>query len=767
MTKYSIVVPVFNGEEYIQNCINSILEQQSGNYTYEIIIVDDCSIDNTFEILQDFRQSNVKVFQTSKNSGPGTARNIGINNSLGDWILFLDSDDRLRDNALYNLTKFIETNNDIDVVTYNWDYDISSNINSARSGRYDFESFKSTKKELIDDYLSWGMDGSVIYTLISSEILKNNIILFRDGYHEDVDFIFKIYYFAKKIGILDEIIYFKNNREGSIVNKISEKHIDGFFSAFEEIHSFLKKENYLDDNILRNLYVGIVGVTTTRLKEIWTNGDNCNQMYLYGYLFQKVQNYIEQYLLQTIFPNLQTRYFIIYRFFIDLLQNKHKKNIVYEIDKFLSDTFKKNWSCYDLHNSLFLAPDEIRTCCKRFFDDGKIKGDVVLVKDEINIKNIINAKQKLFSDINKGKSEECMNCPFLEFKEWNRIEKLEIEHLSLEYHSVCNMRCIYCSDKYYGDQQPSYDINELIDQLIENQSLNSCKSIVWGGGEPTLDKKFVRILDKIISNIDFIKPRIITNSTVFVKQLYKYICNDQVVITTSIDAGTQETFHQIRHSTKFVQVFKNLQLYSSKYPNNVTIKYILMDNNIDIEELNGFVGLIQEYGLEQCTFQISFDFKKEIVEREYIVAAILFYGLLKKINAKTIFFDDLFLQRLNISSKNQLMKVYEDLKFLECEDFLFNYEQNKEIIIWGAGNGTKDILQNSYILKIVKVLYIVDNSKSKIGTKFLGYDIKDPEELNNNNLPIYISAFEKFPIILNEFSKLKLDKKRLIKGLLL
>lgn len=762
----SIIIPIFNAEKFVEKCISSILNQQSGNYIYEIIIIDDCSTDKTIDIIKKF-ENKIKIYSTHKNSGPGVARNIGIEKSSYDWILFLDADDSLKDNALYKLSKSIIENPSSDAITYNWEYDLSSKNQIDRVGRYDFESFKSTKEDLINDFISWRMDGSVIYTLMSKKLIQSNKITFREGYHEDVDFLFKVYFNAKNIFIYDEILYSKTNHQDSIVNNISKKHINGFLDAYGEIFKFLQNKNKFDKDVSYNFYIGFIGVIVTRVREIWVNGNSSNKFGLYNYLYTSLKKFEKDFLLEESMPKLNTRYFLIYKYFLSIFEENKSENLVKDIENYLLENFQKNWSCYDLHNSLFLGPEEIRTCCKRFFDEGKMKGDVVLTKNDFTIENILNQKKRIFSEINQGKSEECNNCPFLEFKKWDKINDLKIEHMSIEYHSVCNMKCIYCSDTYYGNKKPIYDIELFIDDIVNNNSLKECKSIVWGGGEPTLDKSFNLLFNKINNKFKNVKQKVITNSTIFIEDLYTAISNNEITITTSIDAGTPENFSQIRNSNKFFQVLENLKKYSFKCPENVTIKYILMEENSSIEELDSFIHYIQRYKLEKNKFQISFNFKINKIDSKYISLAIYLYSKLKEIGTSLIFLDDLFLQRIKIESEKTYIEIFQSLEKLHCDDLLFDYKKFPEIIIWGAGNTTKDLLNNSFALKQTKVLYLVDNNQEKIGNFLLNHEIKDPSSLLKDDTPVYIAGYENYFKIYNQYIKLGLDIKNIIKGIIL
>lgn len=88
---FSIILPVFNREHLVERAINSILDQDYKSF--ELIIVDDCSTDNTVSIISKFSDKRIKIFQLNENSGPAIARNFGIKKSEGSIISFLDSDD--------------------------------------------------------------------------------------------------------------------------------------------------------------------------------------------------------------------------------------------------------------------------------------------------------------------------------------------------------------------------------------------------------------------------------------------------------------------------------------------------------------------------------------------------------------------------------------------------------------------------------------------------------------------------------------------------
>ncbi len=102
----SVIIPTYNRKNTIKYCIDSVLNQTYQNF--EIIVVDDCSIDNTVEIVKNIKDERIRCFVLDKNSGAQTARNEGIKNAKYDWIAFQDSDDEWLPNKLELQIKELE-----------------------------------------------------------------------------------------------------------------------------------------------------------------------------------------------------------------------------------------------------------------------------------------------------------------------------------------------------------------------------------------------------------------------------------------------------------------------------------------------------------------------------------------------------------------------------------------------------------------------------------------------------------------------------------
>ena len=153
--KFSIIIPNYNKEEYVNDTLNSIINQTYKNF--EIIVIDDGSTDNSLEIIKKF--DNVKLFTTNRRRAGG-ARNKGLDNATGDYIIFLDSDDYFTNNTVLEKLANLITNEDIIFLNYTRDKfgdvflikeeheDISLKIENTKNLGCPTKCFK---KELIDD----------------------------------------------------------------------------------------------------------------------------------------------------------------------------------------------------------------------------------------------------------------------------------------------------------------------------------------------------------------------------------------------------------------------------------------------------------------------------------------------------------------------------------------------------------------------------------------------------------------------------------------
>ena len=122
--RFSFIIPVYNNSDNISLCIKNITDQHFKDY--EIIIVDDASNDQTAKSIKKLNNDKIICIHNSKNFGPGISRNRGLDKASGDFIIFMDCDDRIETNILTELDLHISENNNIDIFITKY-IDISDN----------------------------------------------------------------------------------------------------------------------------------------------------------------------------------------------------------------------------------------------------------------------------------------------------------------------------------------------------------------------------------------------------------------------------------------------------------------------------------------------------------------------------------------------------------------------------------------------------------------------------------------------------------------
>ena len=117
---FSFIIPCYNIENILSNCLDSILNQKNGSFSYEIILIDDCSTDETKSLIKKYEESfpNITGIYLSTNSRQGTARNIALKQATGDYVCFVDGDDWIRRDYLLILSTIIEATNHPEIVQF-------------------------------------------------------------------------------------------------------------------------------------------------------------------------------------------------------------------------------------------------------------------------------------------------------------------------------------------------------------------------------------------------------------------------------------------------------------------------------------------------------------------------------------------------------------------------------------------------------------------------------------------------------------------------
>ena len=236
---FSIIIPVYNVEEYVYECLLSVIEQDCNNI--EIIIIDDGSTDGSLSICKNikekFKDRVIKIIQQD-NKGLSAARNVGMEVATGKYILFLDSDDMLQKNTIKILEKYVlQYNADLylyDGVNKN-ETDREINENELQRSHCVISRIMSGKEYMRNWYVHTHVFPVWLY-LFRADYIKNKSFLFTEGkYHEDISFSFKTVLHATSLMYIPETLYIKRCRPNSITtSKMSLKNYDGILTGIEE-----------------------------------------------------------------------------------------------------------------------------------------------------------------------------------------------------------------------------------------------------------------------------------------------------------------------------------------------------------------------------------------------------------------------------------------------------------------------------------------------------------------------------------------------------
>lgn len=243
--KFSIIIAVYNIQDYIDACISSTLRQTCNNL--EIILVNDGSNDNSLQKMYQWKEKDDRIIIVNKeNGGLSSARNTGLKYATGDYILYVDGDDWLADNAIETITKYLDTHSEVDILCFNYYayYDDSHKKLVSFNAPSEIIDGLSFFKRSDFKMTAW----SKVYRKSFLETINLNFLEGR--LHEDLSYTIPLCLCAKHVGYISKpLYYYRQNRDGSIMKKISYKNVLDFSHALCFDYQFAKERNLLDNYI--------------------------------------------------------------------------------------------------------------------------------------------------------------------------------------------------------------------------------------------------------------------------------------------------------------------------------------------------------------------------------------------------------------------------------------------------------------------------------------------------------------------------------------
>lgn len=250
--KVSVIVPIYNVEEYLNECLDSLVDQTIDSM--EVLMIDDGSPDRSGQIAQEYEKKYENFYYIKKeNGGLGQARNFGINYAHGEYIAFLDSDDLVAPKAyekMYDLAKKMD--NDLvvgDVVRFNSKKVFNSNLHRRAFNNAENNTHILRKPELVYDTTSWNK----LYRL--SWWKKNNFHFPEKILYEDIPVTIPAHFKANSVSILNDIVYYWRVRDGvskSITqNRTDQKNFYDRLKIMKMVDEFYEKN--VTDNHAQNM----------------------------------------------------------------------------------------------------------------------------------------------------------------------------------------------------------------------------------------------------------------------------------------------------------------------------------------------------------------------------------------------------------------------------------------------------------------------------------------------------------------------------------
>lgn len=248
MVEVSIIVPIYNTEKYLRKCINSLLNQDIDNY--EILLVNDSSPDNSQMIIDEYvkKYPNIVKGFIKDNGGLGDTRNFAIPYANGQYLMFVDSDDYIKENSLQKLTSFMKEK-DLDILVFDF-------VKVYNDEKFIHE--KSMNNVSLKDYIL-STPNACNKMFKKSLFIENQIMFPTKIWYEDLAVIPSLAKYTNKIGYIHEGIYFYQFRTNSIMNqnKYNPKILD-MIEAIDNLRKHLNNQfpEELEYLSLQHLFYG-------------------------------------------------------------------------------------------------------------------------------------------------------------------------------------------------------------------------------------------------------------------------------------------------------------------------------------------------------------------------------------------------------------------------------------------------------------------------------------------------------------------------------
>lgn len=249
----SVIIPVYNAEKFIDKCLKSVIKQTYSNL--EVIIINDGSKDGSKEICEKYAKKDFRIKLINKeNGGVSSSRNLGIKESNGDYLMFIDSDDWIELNTVQCYIDVLKNNYpDIIQSNYFFNYDNREVINNkeARDGLLNSSNNELKKAIFSISYSNFNNFGSIRWIcgkFYKSSLIKNNNIFLNENIYllEDGIFNLKIFDYSSKIEFINIPLYHYRQLATSASNRYNYDQLNQYDLVLEELLPIAQKSSLVD-----------------------------------------------------------------------------------------------------------------------------------------------------------------------------------------------------------------------------------------------------------------------------------------------------------------------------------------------------------------------------------------------------------------------------------------------------------------------------------------------------------------------------------------
>ncbi|MFF3465580.1 bifunctional glycosyltransferase/CDP-glycerol:glycerophosphate glycerophosphotransferase [Streptomyces sp. NPDC001984] len=239
MPRFSVIVPAYKVQAYLHECLDSVLSQSYPDL--EVIVVDDCSPDASGAIIDEYaaRDARVRAVHLPRNEGLGGARNAGLAQARGDYLVFLDSDDTLTPDALRAIADRIKETGEPDVLVYDhartyWTGEVVRDKSTPLLTEQGPAPFRLADRPGLLRVLMVAWNKAY-----RREFVERAEFAFPSGYYEDTPWTYPVLMAAETIATLDRVcVHYRQRRRGSILGTTSRKHFD-IFEQYDRVFAYV------------------------------------------------------------------------------------------------------------------------------------------------------------------------------------------------------------------------------------------------------------------------------------------------------------------------------------------------------------------------------------------------------------------------------------------------------------------------------------------------------------------------------------------------